>query len=110
MSDVEKVKPTNSVSEARVIHQGETKGEAWGSAPSYYVNATNAMINRWDIRLVFSEIMPLSSESVVAVPQCSVVMSPQHAKALHILLGEQIKEYEKTMGELRWEPLTPDQL
>lgn len=66
----------------------------------FYANAVNISTSIYDVSLFFSIQSPVgmekeSSPMVETSLQCSVRMSPQHAKALAALLVKHIRDYEK---------------
>ena len=68
-----------------------------------YANNVQIETSTWDCRLTFGETtMVQGKRSVEQV--VSVVMSPQHAKALAGLLANQLMKYEEKLGPIRFEP------
>jgi hypothetical protein len=68
---------------------------------SVYANNVALGISAFDISLVFGEIMGSEDGKTVNVEQrVRVTMSPQHAKALVMVLAENLHNYEKNIGPI----------
>ena len=69
---------------------------------SIYANDTQVQVSPWDVRLTFGLIdSPRISErdAPVRVKEVGEVrLSPQHAKAVTLILMEQLQMYEKRFG------------
>jgi hypothetical protein len=65
-----------------------------------YANAVNLEMTPWDFSLLFGELKK-SNDKVVIEHSVGIIMSPQHAKALAGVLLNQLKEYEKRIGEIK---------
>ena len=67
----------------------------------YYANAVNIIANLYDVTLNFRAQSPVSVQPdgsaamLQATSEVTVRMSPQHAKALAVLLTQHIVNYEK---------------
>ncbi len=67
----------------------------------FYTNAVNTVTSLYDVTLAFRTQSPVrvdmeTNEAVIEVRQIiNVRMSPQHAKAVAILLFRQMRAYEK---------------
>ena len=66
----------------------------------FYANAVNIIANLYDVTLNFRAQSPVALEGgkpmvLQTTNECTVRMSPQHAKALAVLLVDHIKQYEK---------------
>jgi len=75
-----------------------------------YANAANMEVTPWDFKIVFGELK--KSEGKLVIEQSvEVTMSPQHAKALAEILNNNIREYEKNVGEIKLPrpPSTPSE-
>lgn len=70
--------------------------------PGYYVNAVNIIVTNWDFRLLLGEVGPVSGGKVGIKPLASIVMSPEHTKALLQVLTKNVADYEKQHGEIAW--------
>lgn len=69
-----------------------------------YSNALQVHITNWDFQFEFGEMQPVSSETVQIRPVATLIMSPQHAKAMAGILSKNVAQYEKDFGEIRFEP------
>ncbi|UGA47229.1 DUF3467 domain-containing protein [Bradyrhizobium quebecense] len=65
-----------------------------------YANASYTGLSPFDLTLTFSKNTDFSGQ-MVQVDQVSVVVSPQHFKALVKSLSETLVAYEKVFGELK---------
>jgi len=68
--------------------------------PTIYSNNTQIEVSTWDIRLKFGEILSASPQKITVRSLVDIVMSPQHAKALTVLMVNAIKEYETNCGKI----------
>lgn len=71
-------------------------------APHFYANNTQVTISPFDVRLIFGEIVKADLEKATLIVrlQASVAMSPQHAKAMLLLLKRQLDLYESKFGSV----------
>jgi hypothetical protein len=78
--------------------------ERYGNACSMYQTVS-------DIRLIFSllgEAPPSSSDDRPCIVQhTAIILSPQQAKMVHTMLGQNIEHYERQFGEIRTQPGAP---
>jgi hypothetical protein len=73
-----------------------------------YSNAANIEVTAWDFNIIFGELK--KTEGKMTIEQSVMVtMSPQHAKALADILSNNVREYEKNVGEIKLPqaPTTP---
>jgi flagellar protein FlaG len=78
-------------------------------APDYreiYANSVQVRVSVWDFQLVFGLASSESPEHVTIKNQCAVYLSPQQAKALLNVLGQNLAQYEQAFGALSLEPQT----
>ncbi len=69
---------------------------------SVYSNSTILEVTPWDFRFIFGVLIKAPIGSAAKIENLTeVVMSPQHAKALLGVLGTNIQEYEKRVGEIK---------
>ncbi len=75
---------------------------------SRYVNGVLVQQSPWDFVLDLRHQYLIADRgregeepSVASQTVARIVMSPQHAKALHALLGEALSAWEQSFGELR---------
>jgi len=72
-----------------------------------YSNTMQMIVTAWDFRMLFSEIAPGSPGKLVAHPRASIIMSPQHFKAMLGVMNERLADYEKTNGTIQWQKPEP---
>ena len=79
-------------------------------SPDYsesYANAVHIRVTVWDFLLTFGTI----KQTVPGKGEIShfqgIILSPQQAKAVVGLLTTEVQNYEKAMGEIRYEAPTP---
>jgi hypothetical protein len=61
----------------------------------------------WDFLLVFGLVHQETAEQVDVKNALGVYLSPQQAKALWNILGQNLAQYEQTFGALALEPQAP---
>ncbi len=79
-------------------------------SPDYreiYSNSAQVRVSVWDFLLVFGLVHQDSPEQVNVNNALGVYMSPQQAKALWNILGQNLAQYEQTFGNLALEPQPP---
>ena len=74
--------------------------ERAADAPVIYANSVNIGTSLFDISLGFGQIEESTPKRLVVTETLRVIMSPQHAKELSRLLGEQVQGYEDRFGPL----------
>ena len=77
--------------------------------PSYrenYANSVQVRVSVWDFQLVFGLAASESPDQVTIRNHQAIFLSPQQAKALSNLLGQNIAQYEQAFGTLNLEPQT----
>lgn len=87
--------PTSQPQELEAI-----KGEKF---VTLYANAANIETTAWDFNLLFGELKKRGDKFVIE-QSVAIRMSPQHAKALAGILINNVKEYEKQVGEIKLPP------
>lgn len=65
--------------------------------PEYYGDVFQITTNVWGVSLVFSLSEPKPKEGAMARDVCVVRISHETAKALSMMLRQQLKNYEKDM-------------
>ena len=85
-----KVPATQKIPEIRVLPD----------LASYYANNTGIVVTPWDISLLFGRIVDMKGDKVLVDQFAKVTMSPQHAKAVHDLIGKQLEQYEVVHGRI----------
>ena len=72
-----------------------------------YANSVQIRVSVWDFLLLFGT-MSQSSQSLVQIQNFQgVYLSPQQAKALWNVLGQNVGQYESTFGEIKLDPRAP---
>ena len=69
-----------------------------------YSNSVQVRVTVWDFLLVFGLVHQESAEQVDVKNALGVYLSPQQAKALWNILGQNLAQYEQTFGALALEP------
>jgi flagellar protein FlaG len=69
-----------------------------------YANSVQVRVSVWDFQLVFGLASAESPEQVTIRNQNAIFLSPQQAKALWNVLGQNIAQYEQAFGVLNLEP------
>ncbi len=69
-----------------------------------YANSVQVRMRVWDFQLVFGTMQSSSPDEVTFLTKQGIFLSPQQAKALFNILGQNLAQYENTFGELKLEP------
>jgi flagellar protein FlaG len=69
-----------------------------------YANSVQVRVSVWDFQLVFGLAQSESPEQVTIRNQTAIFLSPQQAKALWNVLGQNLAQYEQAFGTLNLEP------
>ncbi len=69
-----------------------------------YSNSVQVRVSVWDFLLVFGLVNQQSPDQVSVQNTTGVYLSPQQAKALWNILGQNLAQYEQTFGNLALEP------
>jgi len=69
-----------------------------------YANSVQIRMSVWDFQLVFGTMQSNSPEEVTFLTKQGIFLSPQQAKALFNVLGQNLAQYEATFGDLKLEP------
>jgi len=72
-----------------------------------YSNSVQVRVSVWDFLLVFGLVHQETPEQVNVNNTLGVYLSPQQAKALWNILGQNLAQYEQTFGTLALEPQPP---
>jgi len=72
-----------------------------------YSNSVQVRVSVWDFLLVFGLVHQETAEQVNVNNTLGVYLSPQQAKALWNILGQNLAQYEQTFGTLALEPQPP---
>jgi len=68
-----------------------------------YANSVQVRASMWDFFLVFGIIAQEAQEEAIITNEQGIFLSPQQAKALWNLLGQNLAQYEETFGSLSLE-------
>ena len=75
-----------------------------------YANSVQIRVSVWDFLLQFG-VMTQTAPDLVQITQFQgVYLSPQQAKALWNVLGQNIAHYESAFGEIKLDPRTAGQM
>jgi flagellar protein FlaG len=69
-----------------------------------YANSAQIRMSMWDFFLAFGLIRHESQDQVTIENHHGVYLSPQQAKALWNMLGQNLAQYEQTFGAIALEP------
>ncbi len=69
-----------------------------------YANSVQVKMSVWDFQLVFGTMQQEIAAEVNLMNFQGVYLSPQQAKALWNVLGQNLAQYEQTFGKLSLEP------
>jgi flagellar protein FlaG len=69
-----------------------------------YANSVQVRVSVWDFQLVFGRASSDSPEQVTIRNHDAIFLSPQQAKALWNILGQNLAQYEQAFGTLNLEP------
>ena len=72
-----------------------------------YANSVQVRVSVWDFQLVFGTASSESPEQVTIHNHQAIFLSPQQAKALWNVLGQNLAQYEQAFGTLNLEPQGP---
>jgi flagellar protein FlaG len=69
-----------------------------------YANSVQVRVSVWDFQLVFGTASSDAPDQVTIRNHDAIYISPQQAKALWNLLGQNLAQYEAAFGALNLEP------
>jgi hypothetical protein len=69
-----------------------------------YANSVQVRVSVWDFQLVFGLALSESPDHVTIRNHQAIFLSPQQAKALWNVLGQNLAQYEQAFGTLNLEP------
>ena len=69
-----------------------------------YANSVQVRVSVWDFSLVFGLASSDSPDQVTIRNHQGIFLSPQQAKALWTVLGQNLSQYEQAFGALNLEP------
>jgi flagellar protein FlaG len=69
-----------------------------------YANSVQIRVSVWDFQLVFGLASSEAPDQITIRNQNGIFLSPQQAKALWNMLGQNLAQYEQAFGTLNLEP------
>lgn len=72
-----------------------------------YANSVQVRVSVWDFQLIFGLASSEGPEQVTIRNHQAIFLSPQQAKALWNVLGQNLAQYEQAFGTLNLEPHGP---
>jgi hypothetical protein len=75
-----------------------------------YANSVQIRVSVWDFLLMFGTMSQSNPEAVQITNFQGVYLSPQQAKALCNVLGQNVAQYESTFGEIKLDAKAAGQL
>lgn len=69
-----------------------------------YANSVQVRVSVWDFFLAFGLAQPGGPDQLTINIQQGIYLSPQQAKALWNVLGQNLAQYEETFGAIALEP------
>ncbi|MGA2219752.1 MAG: DUF3467 domain-containing protein [Terracidiphilus sp.] len=69
-----------------------------------YANSVQVRVSVWDFQLIFGLASSDSPDQVTVRNHQGIFLSPQQAKALWNILGQNLAQYEQAFGTLNLEP------
>lgn len=82
------------------VTQGRKLVRLNDNPPLYYVNNTEVGMTNWDVSLRLSRIVKADAEALYVRDEAVVTMSLHHAKAVALILGGYLAQYEQLNGVL----------
>jgi flagellar protein FlaG len=75
-----------------------------------YANSIQVNVSVWDFLLTFGRLQQQTPELVEVMNFQNIYLSPQQAKALMMILQQNVQNYEKAFGEIKLDPqMVPQQ-
>jgi hypothetical protein len=69
-----------------------------------YANSVQVRVSVWDFQLIFGLAASNAPDQITIRNNSAVYLSPQQAKALWNMLGQNLAQYERAFGALNLEP------
>jgi uncharacterized protein DUF3467 len=69
-----------------------------------YANSVQVRMSVWDFFLAFGMAMPGNGAGIDLLNFQGIYLSPQQAKALALMLQQNLANYEQTFGEIKLDP------
>jgi hypothetical protein len=89
---------------SQMPQQPEVKLTATKDYRDSYANSVQVRVNVWDFYLVFGTLKQQTPAEVEVENFQGVYLSPQQAKALLAILGQNVAQYEQAFGEIKLDP------
>jgi hypothetical protein len=89
---------------SQIASQPKVKLERVPEYRENYANSVQVQISVWDFRLSFGTAHQDTAEEITVSTFQGIYLSPQQAKALWNVLGQNLAQYEQTFGHLVLEP------
>jgi hypothetical protein len=89
---------------AQIPQQPEVKLTSTKDYRDNYANSVQVRVNVWDFFLVFGTLKQQTPAEVEVENFQGVYLSPQQAKALLSILGQNVAQYEQAFGEIKLDP------
>jgi hypothetical protein len=89
---------------AQIASQPEVKLTATKDYRDNYANSVQVRVNVWDFFLIFGTLRQQTPTEVEVENFQGVYLSPQQAKALLAILGQNVAQYEQAFGEIKLDP------
>lgn len=77
------------------------------NSPEYredYANSVQIRVNLWDFFLMFGRVNQTAADNVSILNFQGIYLSPQQAKALTLMLQQNLANYEQAFGEIKLDP------
>jgi flagellar protein FlaG len=72
-----------------------------------YANSVQVRVSVWDFLLLFGTMSQPAPDHVQIQNFQGIYLSPQQAKALWNILGQNVSQYENAFGEIKLDPRAP---
>jgi hypothetical protein len=69
-----------------------------------YANSVQVRMSVWDFFLAFGMALPGNGPGIELLNFQGIYLSPQQAKALTVMLQQNVANYEQTFGEIKLDP------
>ncbi|MDE1162108.1 MAG: DUF3467 domain-containing protein [Acidobacteriaceae bacterium] len=92
---------------SQTITQPDNTRIVLDKTPDYrdsYANSVQVRLSVWDFRLIFGTLEQTAADQVNIENFQGIYLSPQQAKALQSILGQNIAQYEQNFGEISLDP------
>jgi hypothetical protein len=89
---------------AQIPQQPDVKLTSTKDYRDNYANSVQVRVNVWDFFLVFGTLKQQTPTEVEVENFQGVYLSPQQAKALLSILGQNVAQYEQAFGEIKLDP------